>query len=92
MTLHVDPAAAGLEPTDEIQIDGRHRLHVRVEPGCRALLSTAAMIVNGLPQAMAAPPGVHRPWRPAAGGPVVRRAATGVGPAARLTRPPDARP
>ncbi len=32
-----------------------------VEPGCRALLSTAAMIVNGLPRAIAAPPGVHRP-------------------------------
>jgi 2,4-diaminopentanoate dehydrogenase len=61
MTLHVDPAAAGLTPTDEIQLEGRHALSVRVEPGCRALLSTAAMIVNGIPRAMAAPPGVHRP-------------------------------
>jgi 4-hydroxy-tetrahydrodipicolinate reductase len=61
MTLHVQPAAAGLQPTDEIQLDGRHGLHVRVEPGCRALLSTAAMIVNGLPRAMAAAPGVHGP-------------------------------
>jgi 4-hydroxy-tetrahydrodipicolinate reductase len=61
MTLHVQPAAAGLQPTDEIQLDGRHGLHVRVEPGCRALLSTAAMVVNGLPQAMAATPGVHGP-------------------------------
>ena len=61
MTLHVDPAGAGLTPTDEIQLDGRHGLHVRVEPGCRALLSTAAMIVNGLPRAIAAPPGVHGP-------------------------------
>ncbi len=61
MTLHVDPPAAGLTPTDEVQLDGRHGLRVRVEPGCRALLSTAAMIVNGLPRAIAAPPGVHRP-------------------------------
>lgn len=61
MTLHVDPAAAGLKPTDEVELDGHHGLHVRVEPGCRALLSTAAMIVNGLPRAIAAPPGVHRP-------------------------------
>jgi 4-hydroxy-tetrahydrodipicolinate reductase len=61
MTLHVDPPAAGLTPTDEVRLHGRHGLNVRVEPGCRALLSTAAMIVNGLPRAIAAPPGVHRP-------------------------------
>jgi 4-hydroxy-tetrahydrodipicolinate reductase len=61
MTLHVDPPSAGLTPIDEIELDGRHGLRVRVEPGCRALLSTAAMIVNGLPRAIAAPPGVHRP-------------------------------
>lgn len=61
MTLHVDPASAGLVPTDEVEITGRHPLRVRVEPGCRALMSTAAMLVNGIPQALAAPPGVHRP-------------------------------
>jgi 4-hydroxy-tetrahydrodipicolinate reductase len=61
MTLHVDPAAAGLTPIDQIELEGRHGLRVTVEPGCRALLSTAAMIVNGLPRALAAPPGVHRP-------------------------------
>jgi hypothetical protein len=61
MSLHVAPASAGLVPTDEVEITGRHPLRVRVEPGCRALLSTAAMLVNGIPQALAAPPGVHRP-------------------------------
>lgn len=61
MTLHVDPAAAGLTPTDEVEIQGRHGLRVQVEPGFRALLSTAAMIVNGLPRAIAAPVGFHRP-------------------------------
>jgi 4-hydroxy-tetrahydrodipicolinate reductase len=61
MTLHVDPAAAGLAPTDEVHLEGRHALHVRVDPGYRALLSTAAMIVNGIPRAIAAGPGVHRP-------------------------------
>jgi 2,4-diaminopentanoate dehydrogenase len=61
MTLHVDPASAGLIPTDEIQLDGRHGLRVRVEPGFRALLSTAAAIVNALPRAIAAAPGVYRP-------------------------------
>jgi 2,4-diaminopentanoate dehydrogenase len=61
MTLHVAPPAAGLTPTDEVELTGRHPLRVRVEPGCRALLSTAAMLVNGIPQALQAPPGVHRP-------------------------------
>ncbi len=61
MSLHVDPAAAGLTTTDRIELDGRHNLRVEVDPGCRALMSTAAMIVNGLPRAIAAPPGVHRP-------------------------------
>jgi len=61
MTLHVDPPSAGLTLVDEIELDGRHGLRVRVEPGCRALLSTAAMIVNGIPRAIAAAPGVHGP-------------------------------
>jgi 2,4-diaminopentanoate dehydrogenase len=61
MTLHVDPPSAGLAPTDEVHLEGRHSLSVRVDPGYRALLSTAAMIVNGIPRAIAAPPGVHRP-------------------------------
>lgn len=61
MTLHVDPASAGLTPTDRIDLEGRHGMRVTVDPGCRALLSTAAMVVNGLPRAIAAGPGVHRP-------------------------------
>ncbi len=61
MTLHVDPASAGLTPTDRIELEGRHGLRVTVDPSCRALMSTAAMIVNGLPRAIAAPPGVYRP-------------------------------
>jgi 2,4-diaminopentanoate dehydrogenase len=61
MTLHVDPAVAGLTPTDRIELTGKHGLQVTVDPGCRALLSTAAMLVNGLPRVIAAAPGVHRP-------------------------------
>lgn len=61
MALHVDPPAAGLTPVDEVELEGRHNLRVRVEPGFRALLSTAAVVVNGLPRAISAPPGVHRP-------------------------------
>ena len=61
MTLHIDPPSAGLSPTDRIELSGRHGLRVTVDPGCRALLSTAAMLVNGLPRAVAAAPGVYRP-------------------------------
>jgi 2,4-diaminopentanoate dehydrogenase len=61
MTLHVAPSVAGLSPTDRIELTGSHGLRVTVDPGCRALLSTAAMLVNGVPRAIAAPPGVHRP-------------------------------
>jgi 4-hydroxy-tetrahydrodipicolinate reductase len=61
MTLHIAPATAGLAPTDQVEIKGRHGLRVQVDPGCRALLSTAAMVVNGIPRAVAARAGVHRP-------------------------------
>jgi 4-hydroxy-tetrahydrodipicolinate reductase len=69
MTLHVDPASAGLTPTDRIELSGRHGLRVTVDPGCRALLSTAAMLVNGLPRAIAAAPGLYRPGDLPASGP-----------------------
>ena len=61
MTLHVAPSSAGLTPTDRIELSGRHGLNVTVDPGCAALLSTAAMLVNGLGRAIAAAPGVYRP-------------------------------
>lgn len=48
-------------PGSPIELSGRHGLRVTVDPGCRALLSTAAVVVNGIPRALAAPPGVHRP-------------------------------
>lgn len=61
MTLHVAPAVAGLTPTDRVEIEGRHGLRVEVDPGFRALLSTAAIIVNSVPRAIAAPVGLHGP-------------------------------
>ena len=61
MTLHIDPGVVGLAPIDRIELTGHHGLTVTVDPGCRALLSTAAMLVNGLPRAISAPPGVYRP-------------------------------
>jgi len=61
LLLHVAPAAAGLRTIDETHLHGRHELHVTLDPGCGAILSTAALLVNGIPGALAAPPGLHAP-------------------------------
>jgi 2,4-diaminopentanoate dehydrogenase len=59
MTIHVDPASEGLTSLDEIKIDGRHSLSLRSEPGFRAILTTAAVLVNALPAVASAAPGVY---------------------------------
>jgi 2,4-diaminopentanoate dehydrogenase len=61
MLLHAAPSAAGIRTTDETHLLGRNELHVTVQPGCSAVLSAAAQLVNGIPRAMAAPPGVYGP-------------------------------
>lgn len=61
LLLHVAPAVAGLRTVDEIQLHGRHDLRVTVDPGCAAIMSTAAQLINGIPRAIEAPPGVYSP-------------------------------
>jgi 4-hydroxy-tetrahydrodipicolinate reductase len=61
MLLHAAPGAAGIRTTDETRLHGRHALHVTLDPGCGAILSTAALLVNGIPGALAAPPGLYGP-------------------------------
>ncbi|MEW5991636.1 MAG: hypothetical protein AB1736_09890 [Chloroflexota bacterium] len=61
MTIHVAPAEDDLTPIDRVHIEGLHEVTVTVEPGFRALLSTAAMIVNSIPPALRAEPGVYGP-------------------------------
>jgi 4-hydroxy-tetrahydrodipicolinate reductase len=61
MLLHAAPASAGLRTTDEAHLEGQHALHVTVDPGCGAIMSTAALLVNGIPRALAAGPGLHGP-------------------------------
>ncbi|MCY7417578.1 MAG: hypothetical protein LH650_03615 [Chloroflexi bacterium] len=60
LMVHAAPHEAGVPPTDQIALEGRHRLRVTVEPGCGAILGTAAILVNSIPTALAAAPGLYR--------------------------------
>jgi 4-hydroxy-tetrahydrodipicolinate reductase len=61
LLLHVRPAAAGLQTTDSTHLVGRHDLRVTLDPGCGAILSTAALLVNTIPVALRARPGLYAP-------------------------------
>ena len=61
LLLHVAPAAAGLRTVDETHLVGRHDLRVTLDPGCGAILSTAALLVNAIPGALRAAPGLYGP-------------------------------
>jgi 4-hydroxy-tetrahydrodipicolinate reductase len=61
LLLHVRPATAGLQTTDATHLVGRHELKVTLDPGCGAILSTAALLVNTIPAALRAAPGVYAP-------------------------------
>lgn len=61
MLLHVAPSQAGIRPVDEAHLYGSHELHVTLDPGCAAILSTAAQLVNSIPNAVRADPGVYGP-------------------------------
>ena len=54
---HVDPPAAGHEPSDSIEIDGYNALNLAINPGCQPQLGTAAMIANVMPRLVEARPG-----------------------------------
>lgn len=61
LMVHGAPREAGVPPIDEIRIEGAHPIHVRVDPGCAGVRGTAALLVNGIPRALAAPAGLHAP-------------------------------
>ncbi len=61
LLLHAQPTAAGLRTMDETHLVGRHELRVTLDPGCGAILSTAALLVNTIPAALRAAPGLYRP-------------------------------
>lgn len=54
---HVDPPAAGHEPSDSIRIDGYNAVNLAINPGCQPQLGTAAMIANVMPRLVEARPG-----------------------------------
>ena len=54
---HVDPPAAGHEPSDSIRIDGYNAFNLAINPGCQPQLGTAAMIANVMPRLAEARPG-----------------------------------
>ena len=59
LTFHVDSAAHGLEPGDEIRIDGDPPLRIIVPGGIRPGPATAALAVNSIGIGLAAGPGYH---------------------------------
>ena len=84
MLLHAAPAEAGVRPIDETHVFGRHELHATVDPGSAAILSTAAQLINIIPVALGADPGLFGPgqlppgppWLAATPPPVSPRAAS----------------
>ncbi len=61
LMVHGAPRDAGVPPVDEIHIEGSNPIHVRVDPGCAGVRGTAALLVNGIPRALAASAGLHAP-------------------------------
>lgn len=61
LTLHVNPEAAGLATIDEVWVEGEHEIRARLEGGAQAIMSTAALLVNNIDNALTAPPGIHPP-------------------------------
>jgi 2,4-diaminopentanoate dehydrogenase len=61
MLLHAAPGEAGITTRDEVTLDGRHAMRLVAEPGFGAMQATAALLVNSIPRALAAAPGVYGP-------------------------------
>lgn len=56
-TGHVAPAAAGLEPRDEIVVDATPPVRVVTAPGMNPQSGSAAIVANSVRRVVAAPPG-----------------------------------
>lgn len=56
---HLDPAAQGRPPRDEIELRGEPELRLTVEPGLNPQVCSPAVVANSLPRLLAAAPG----WR-----------------------------
>ncbi|CAN5612668.1 2,4-diaminopentanoate dehydrogenase [soil metagenome] len=61
MLLHVAPEQDAIRPIDEAHLYGRHELHATIDPGSAAVIGAAAHLVNIIPTALEAAPGLYRP-------------------------------
>ena len=59
LLLHLRPSIVGAEPADTINIEGRHPIHLTLQPGMDAVLATSAVLVNSIPAVVAAEPGLR---------------------------------
>jgi hypothetical protein len=58
LVLHLRPKQAGFEAVDTFTVEGRHSVHVTLEPGLDPVPATAAQLVNSIPPVLAAGPGL----------------------------------
>jgi 4-hydroxy-tetrahydrodipicolinate reductase len=56
-TGHIDLPSIGIEPRDEVWIEGLNPLHMTISPGFNAQRSSAAAIANSIRRVIDAPPG-----------------------------------
>lgn len=61
LLLHAAPEQAAIRTIDEVHVFGRHELRASLDPGAGAILSTAAQLVNSIPVALRARPGLYSP-------------------------------
>ena len=80
LLLHVAPDQDDIRTVDESHIYGRHELHATLDPGAGAILSTAAQLINTIPVALEASPGLYGPGQ-------LRPSAPWLGPAAPVWQP-----
>jgi 4-hydroxy-tetrahydrodipicolinate reductase len=82
LSLHVRPAALGLEVLDSIAIEDAGAAHeIQVRPASPPVETAAAQVVNAIPAMLTAPPGLHTrldlravPWVALPGGARMTRA------------------
>jgi 4-hydroxy-tetrahydrodipicolinate reductase len=59
ITLHMEAYLGAPETYDEVRIEGKPPLQVRAIGGFHGDVATAAIVVNSMPNVIAAPPGLH---------------------------------
>jgi 4-hydroxy-tetrahydrodipicolinate reductase len=58
LVLHLRPKEAGFVPADTFTIDGRHPVHLTLDPGLDPVPATAAQLVNSIPAVLRAGAGL----------------------------------